>query len=83
MSPRRYTKADEAALRAEFEAPRLNLDPRWEWIEVRALGDAGPRYIRGPCKHLEPVPVDSIVTGETIATLCGTCLKQIATADAP
>lgn len=55
----------------------IELDDRWEWVEVTALGDAEPRYVKGRCKHLELEPVHIAVggvdTGERVATLCRTC----------
>lgn len=51
------------------------LDPRFDWIEERTLGDPAPRYIRGACRHLEAVPVETI-DGEHVATLCLTCDQQ-------
>ena len=54
----------------------LELDPRWDWIEVPELGSAEPRYIKGRCHHLEVVPVKS-VTGDEVARLCRTCDAQL------
>lgn len=53
------------------------LDSRWEWHRTQAFG-MRDRYVRSRCKHLEVVPVDSIVTGETLAWLCVTCDEQLA-----
>lgn len=53
-----------------------DLDPRWEWVEYRSLGDPNPEYVRGACNHLEVVPVES-VTGEVVAALCLTCDSQL------
>lgn len=52
-----------------------DLDPRWEWIEVRDFGQASSDYIRGPCRHTELIPVKSI-DGEIVAKLCLTCDRQ-------
>lgn len=52
-------------------------DPRWDWAEVTALGDQEPRYVKVRCNHLETVPVESLVTGEMLATLCLTCDAQL------
>lgn len=52
------------------------MDPRWDWIEVQFFGDPGPTWIRGPCKHLETIPVMS-VTGEHVAHLCLVCDAQL------
>lgn len=54
-----------------------DLDPRWHWIATQDLGRVGPDYVRGPCRHTEIIPVDSIVTGETLARLCVTCDMQL------
>jgi len=51
------------------------LDPRWEWCEVRRLCDEQPTYIKGRCNHLEVEPVVS--AGETVAHLCLTCDEQL------
>jgi hypothetical protein len=50
-----------------------DLDPRWEWIEVRSFSRP-TRYIRGQCRHTELVPVAS--GGELVAKLCLTCDQQ-------
>ena len=52
-----------------------SLDPRWEWIECPELGGI-VHYVRGLCRHLEVVPVES-VDGETVAHLCTTCDTQL------
>lgn len=52
------------------------LDPRWEWIETYSLGSASPTFIKGHCRHVEVVPVDS-TQGETVAHLCLTCDGQL------
>jgi hypothetical protein len=52
------------------------LDPRWEWFEVTAVGDRERHYVKGMCRHVETVPVRSAVTGETLARLCLTCDAQ-------
>lgn len=51
------------------------LDPRWEWVEVQRLCDAHPTYIKGPCNHLDVVPVES--GDERVAGLCLTCDAQL------
>ncbi len=48
------------------------LDPRWDWVEVTRIGDPGPVYIRGKCRHTEVVPVEDN-GGEVVAHLCRTC----------
>lgn len=53
----------------------IELDPRWEWIETRQFGEAAPSYVRGACRHLEVVPVES--GGETVAYLCTTCDTEL------
>jgi hypothetical protein len=53
----------------------VELDPRWDWIEVTAIGDREPRYIKGQCKHLVVVRVES--GGEVVARLCLTCDCQL------
>lgn len=58
------------------------LDPRWEWIEVVRFDEPGPTYVRGRCRHLEVVPVESI-EGETVAQLCMTCDTQLPGALSP
>lgn len=52
-----------------------DLDPRWEWMEFRRMGDAHPTYRKVRCNHLEVVPVES--GGETVAHLCLTCDQQL------
>lgn len=52
------------------------LDPRWDWHEVTAIGDRERQYVKGLCRHLETVPVRS-VTGEIVAYLCTTCDSQL------
>jgi hypothetical protein len=54
----------------------IDLDPRWEWIEIATRGERDPVYIKGPCRHLEIVPVES-VSGEVVARLCRTCDAQL------
>jgi hypothetical protein len=51
-------------------------DPRWDWHEVTAIGDRDRRYVKGLCRHLETVPVES-VTGTVVAHLCVTCDSQL------
>lgn len=58
----------------------MELDPHWEWHEIIRLGDPGPRYIRGACRHMEVTSVPS-VTGETVAQLCLTCDMQLSPGD--
>lgn len=55
------------------------LDPRWQWVEIRALCDTEPRYERGRCNHLEVVPVrqSEKLGGEVVAHLCLTCDEQL------
>lgn len=53
----------------------IHLDPRWEWLEVRQLGRVEPTYVKGPCRHLDVVPVES--GGELVAQLCLTCDAQL------
>ena len=52
-----------------------DLDPRWEWVELRRFGDPQPTYVKGACNHLEVVPVES--GGEVVAHLCLTCDAQL------
>jgi len=59
------------------ETAEQPLDPRWDWIDVTAIGDRGPRYIRGMCRHTEVEPVKSSVTGKVVARLCLTCDTQL------
>lgn len=54
----------------------LELDPRWEWVDVTCIGDRESRYVKGRCNHLETTPVESMVTGDTVARLCLTCDAQ-------
>jgi hypothetical protein len=54
----------------------MDLDPHWEWHEVTVMGDQERQYVKGLCRHLETVPVES-VTGEIVAYLCITCDSQI------
>ena len=53
-----------------------DLDPRWEWVEITALTDRAPRYLKARCNHLEVVPVES-AAGEVVAHLCLTCDEQL------
>jgi hypothetical protein len=57
------------------------LDPRWEWHEIRLMGQRDPIWIKGRCNHLEAVPVTSCVTGEELAQLCLTCDGQLPPGD--
>lgn len=52
----------------------VELDPRWDWVEVQEVSGA-TYYVRGSCRHLEVVPVES-VAGEVVAQLCTTCDMQ-------
>ena len=38
----------------------MDLDPRWGWIEVTAVGDRERQYVKGLCRHTETVPVTSV-----------------------
>lgn len=49
-------------------------DPRYEWTEIRTLAGHS-RWVRGPCRHLLAVPVES--GGETVAHLCPDCDAQL------
>lgn len=51
------------------------LDPRWEWTEVRRMCDVAPTYIKGRCLHTEVVTVEA--GGEVVAQLCQTCDTQL------
>lgn len=53
------------------------LDPRWEWAEVRRMCDPEPEYVKICCRHLEVVPVESSVDGAVVAHLCLTCDAQL------
>jgi hypothetical protein len=53
-----------------------DLDPRWEWIDVREFSDPGPKWLRGPCRHTEVIPVES-TEGAVVARLCTTCDTQL------
>jgi hypothetical protein len=53
----------------------MNFDPHWEWIDVTAISDRDPVYVRGRCNHLETVPVES--DGAVVAHLCLTCDCQL------
>lgn len=55
---------------------RETLDPRWEWVEINGFASPGPEYIKGRCRHLEVVPVDTS-EGERVAHLCLTCDAQL------
>lgn len=54
-----------------------DLDPRWEWLEVAEFGQRDPTYIRGRCRHLDTVPVQTIVDHVVVAQLCLTCDAQL------
>ena len=49
-----------------------DLDPRWEWIELRLFGEPGPLWVRGACRHTELADIET-VDGELAAQLCLTC----------
>lgn len=51
-------------------------DREWRDGPMR-LCDPEPRRIRGRCLHRNVVPVESIVTGETLARLCLVCDRQL------
>ena len=51
------------------------LDPRWDWHEVTAIGDSERSYVKGLCNHLETMSVES--DGEIVARLCLTCDAQL------
>ena len=62
-----------------------DLDPRWEWVEIRTLGDPAPMFVKGQCNHLDVVPVRAgdILTnglgeqGALVGHLCLTCDTQL------
>jgi hypothetical protein len=54
----------------------LELDPRWDWFDIRTMGDPGPVWIKVRCRHSDIVPVES-VTGGQVAQLCLTCDSQL------
>jgi hypothetical protein len=54
----------------------IEFDPRWDWIEITAIGDRTPQYIKGMCRHTEVIPVESR-SGEVVAQLCRTCDAQL------
>ena len=74
------TASDDPAVLAphtgHYQIRREPLDERWEWVEITRMQDAGPTYMRGRCRHLEVVPVES-TDGETVAHLCTTCDSQL------
>jgi hypothetical protein len=54
----------------------LELDPRWDWVDVSTLGEGpGTTFVKGRCNHLEVVAVEN-VEGELVAHLCRTCDTQ-------
>ena len=65
---------DLAADTACIEAAKhgVDLDPRWSWVEVTALGDRTPQFVKTGCNHLDVIPVHD-VTGDLVARLCRTC----------
>lgn len=50
-------------------------DPRFEWVQIQTFSDPKPRWIKGPCNHLTPAPVD-LRTGELVAWWCPDCGEQ-------
>jgi len=52
----------------------VELDPNYEWIEIREFGGA-VRYDRVACNHLEVVPV--YAGDELVARLCTICDSQL------
>jgi hypothetical protein len=48
----------------------------YHWIEVTAVDDPGPCYVRGACKHAAVVPVEDLA-GQVVAWLCPTCDRQL------
>jgi hypothetical protein len=62
--------------RQEQERQRLmDMDPRWEWVEIASLTPPYTRYIKSRCLHRDVVPVE--VAGEVVAQLCETCDSQL------
>jgi hypothetical protein len=56
-------------------------DPRFEWICITAFGSDREEWIRGQCKHLNPIPVHARPTGELVAKLCPDCDVQLSVPD--
>ena len=54
----------------------VEFDPHWEWVDVTTITDREPVYVKGRCRHLDVVPVHTLV-GETVAQLCLTCDAQL------
>jgi hypothetical protein len=54
----------------------MELDPRWDWLEVYTWGDPQPRYIKGACNHLELEPVYNVAE-QLVAQLCKTCGAEL------
>lgn len=56
----------------------MDLDPRWDWVDVRSVSDPGPVWIHAGCRHLpeELEPISSAVPGQ-LALLCHTCQATI------
>lgn len=52
------------------------VDERYDVTEIRATNGSVVRRLL-TCRHAEIVPVESIVTGETLARLCRTCDEQL------
>lgn len=53
----------------------IELDPRWDWVQLNTCGDPNPIYVKAGCRHLEVIPVEN-VAGEVVAQLCLTCDTQ-------
>jgi hypothetical protein len=52
-----------------------DLDPRWEWVEIRRFGDPESTYVKGQCNHLHVIHV--VAGDEVVAHLCLTCDAQL------
>jgi hypothetical protein len=51
----------------------LELDPRWEWIDVSSYGEMpGTTFVKGRCNYLKVETVHNL-DGEVVALLCTTC----------
>ena len=59
-----------------------DLDPRWEWVNVQALGERDPVYIKATCNHLVIIPVTD-TDGTEVAQLCTTCDAQFPPSQQP
>ena len=53
-----------------------DLDPRWDWYDVRTYGDPGPVWIKVRCLHAETEAIIT-VAGEHVAELCLVCDTQL------